>query len=112
MFGTPPAQGRQRPTAAGDLLVFLSLFAAVGWVLLSKRLMAKYASSHVTAMVMVTGTILVDAWVLMTSGLVNLEPALGALLGVIVLGETLGWSGVAGGAIIIGAAVAAAVRTT
>ena len=43
---------------------------------------------------------------------VNLEPALGALLGVIVLGETLGWSGVAGGAIIIGAAVAAAVRTT
>lgn len=43
---------------------------------------------------------------------VNLEPALGAVLGVIVLGETLGWSGVAGGAIIIGAAVAAAARTT
>jgi drug/metabolite transporter (DMT)-like permease len=42
---------------------------------------------------------------------VNLEPALGALLGVLVLGETLGWSGAAGGAIIIGAAVAAATQT-
>ena len=155
VFGTPPPQGGQRPTVAGDLLVFLSLFAAVGWVLLSKRLMTKYAPSIVTAMVMVTGTILLDAWVLVTSGappfristnvwlalaaqgllcttaatllwnwgvsqvpaakaglFVNLEPALGALLGVVVLGETLGWSGVAGGAIIIGAAVAAATQTT
>ncbi len=155
VFGTPPAQGGQRPTVAGDLLVFLSLFAAVGWVLLSKRLMTKYAPSVVTAMVMVTGTLLLDAWVLVTSGappfristkawlalaaqgllcttaatllwnrgvaqvpaaraglFVNLEPALGALLGVLVLGETLGWSGVAGGAVIIGAAVAAAAQTT
>jgi drug/metabolite transporter (DMT)-like permease len=43
---------------------------------------------------------------------VNLEPALGALLGVMVLGETLGWGGMAGGAIIIGAAAAAAIETT
>jgi drug/metabolite transporter (DMT)-like permease len=155
VFGTPPAQGGERPTVAGDLLVFLSLFAAVGWVLLSKRLMTTYAPSVVTATVMVTGTLLLDAWVLATSGVppirisahvwlalaaqgllcttaatllwnwgvsqvpaaraglfVNLEPALGALLGVLVLGETLGWSGIAGGAIIIGAAVAAATQTT
>ena len=155
VFGTPPPQGGQRPTVAGDLLVFLSLFAAVGWVLLSKRLMATYAPSQVTATVMVAGTVILDAWVLATSGapplrlstnvwlalaaqgllcttaatllwnwgvsqvpaskaglFVNLEPALGALLGVLVLGETLGWSGAAGGAIIIGAAVAAATQTT
>jgi drug/metabolite transporter (DMT)-like permease len=155
VFGTPPPAGGQRPTVAGDVLVFLSLFAAVGWVLLSKRLMATYTPSQVTATVMVAGTIILDAWVLATSGapplrlsssvwlalaaqgllcttaatllwnwgvsqvpasraglFVNLEPALGALLGVLVLGETLGWSGVAGGAIIIGAAVAAATRTT
>jgi drug/metabolite transporter (DMT)-like permease len=154
VFGTPPPQGGQRPSAAGDLLVFLSLFAAVGWVLLSKRLMTRYAPRVVTAMVMVTGTLLLGAWVLMTSGVppfrlsmnvwlalaaqgllcttaatllwnwgvsqvpaataglfVNLEPALGALLGVLVLGEALGWSGMAGGAIIIGAAVAAATQT-
>jgi drug/metabolite transporter (DMT)-like permease len=154
VFGTPPPQGGRRPSAAGDLLVFLSLFAAVGWVLLSKRLMTRYAPRVVTAMVMVTGTLLLGAWVLMTSGVppfrlsmnvwlalaaqgllcttaatllwnwgvsqvpaataglfVNLEPALGALLGVLVLGEALGWSGMAGGAIIIGAAVAAATQT-
>ncbi len=151
VFGTPPAQGSRRPTVLGDALVFLSLFAAVGWVLLSKRLMARYAPSLVTALVMISGTALLAAWVLATSGappielstnvwlslaaqgllcttaatllwnwgvsqvpaaeaglFVNLEPALGALLGVVVLGETLGWSGAAGGAIIIGAAVAAA----
>jgi drug/metabolite transporter (DMT)-like permease len=155
VFGSPPPPSGQRPTVMGDLLVFLSLFAAVGWVLLSKRLMTRYAPSVVTATVMVTGTLLLDAWVLVTSGapplrlssnvwlalaaqgllcttaatllwnwgvsqvpaataglFVNLEPALGALLGVIVLGETLGWSGMAGGAIIIGAAVAAATQTT
>jgi drug/metabolite transporter (DMT)-like permease len=155
VFGTPPAQGSMRPTVAGDVLVFLSLFAAVGWVLLSKRLMTRYAPSVVTAMVMVCGTIVLDAWVLLTSGpppfrlstnvwlalaaqgllcttaatllwnwgvsqvaaaeaglFVNLEPALGALLGVVVLGETLGWSGIAGGAIIIGAAIATATKAT
>lgn len=151
VFGAPAARGGQRPTAIGDLLVVLSLFAAVGWVLTSKRLMVRYPPSVVTAVVMVTGTLLLDAWVLAASGLppvdlsprvwlalaaqgllattlatllwnwavarvpaaqagvfVNLEPALGALLGVVVLGETLGWSGVAGGALILGAAVAAA----
>jgi drug/metabolite transporter (DMT)-like permease len=39
---------------------------------------------------------------------VNLEPALGTLLGVSILGETLGWTGLAGGVLIIGAAVAMA----
>jgi len=68
VFGTPPAQGGARPTVTGDLLVFLSLFAAVGWVLLSKRLMLKYPPSVVTAMVMVSGTIVLDTWVLLTSG--------------------------------------------
>ncbi len=38
VFGTPPAQGGARPTVTGDLLVFLSLFAAVGWVLLSQAI--------------------------------------------------------------------------
>jgi drug/metabolite transporter (DMT)-like permease len=37
---------------------------------------------------------------------VNLEPALGTLLGVLILGDSLGWTGVVGGVLIIGAAVA------
>jgi hypothetical protein len=68
VFGAPPTRGGQRPTVVGDLLVVLSLFAGVGWVLLSKRLMTTYARGVVTAVVMVTGTILLDAWVLATSG--------------------------------------------
>jgi drug/metabolite transporter (DMT)-like permease len=151
VFGTPEAGHGRGPTVTGDLLVVASLFAAVGWVLLCKRLMTRYPSSVVTVVVMIVGTILLDAWVLMTGGapplrlsariwlalaaqgllattaatllwnwgvarvpaaeagvFVNLEPALGALLGVVVLGETLGWSGIAGGVVIIGAAVAMA----
>jgi drug/metabolite transporter (DMT)-like permease len=148
VFGTPSRADGQGPTAIGDLLVVVSLFAGVGWILLCKQLMTKYRPSVITAVVMITGTILLDAWVLMTSGpppidlsarvwlalaaqgvfattaatllwnwgvahvpaseagvFVNLEPALGAVLGVMILGETLGWTGVAGGALIITAAV-------
>ena len=36
---------------------------------------------------------------------VNLEPVVGTLLDMIVLGERLGWSGIAGALLIIGAAV-------
>lgn len=151
VVGTPSTTGRAGPTVIGDVLVVVSLFGAVGWVLMCKRLVARYPSSVVTAVVMIVGTLVLDALVLVTSGappihmsarvwiallvqgllatttatllwnwgvgrvpaaeagvFVNLEPALGALLGVVVLGETLGWSGVAGGALIIGAAIAMA----
>jgi drug/metabolite transporter (DMT)-like permease len=152
VFGsTAPAPGTPGPTVLGDLLVVVSLFAAVGWVLMSKALMQRYPSSLIAAVVMVSGTLILDAWVLATAGapplalstrtwlaltaqgllatttatllwnygvarvpaaeagvFVNLEPALGALLGVAILGETLGWSGLTGGTLIIGAAVMAA----
>jgi drug/metabolite transporter (DMT)-like permease len=36
---------------------------------------------------------------------VNLEPVVGALLGMLVLGDRLGWSGIVGALLIIGAAV-------
>jgi drug/metabolite transporter (DMT)-like permease len=151
--GTPTANRSSStgPTLTGDLLVVASLFAAVGWVLLCKRLMERYPPSVVTAVVMLTGTAMLDAWVLVTSGpppvhlsarvwfalaaqgllatttatllwnwgvarvpaseagvFVNLEPTIGALLGVLIFGETLGWPGIAGGVLIVGAAVAMA----
>jgi drug/metabolite transporter (DMT)-like permease len=149
VFGTRSPPAGPPPTVIGDFLVVASLGAAVGWILLCKRLVSRYPSSIVSAVVMITGTTLLGAWVLTTSGappirlsgrvwfalvaqgffattvatllwnwgvarvraaeagvFVNLEPVLGAVLGVVVLRETLGWTGLAGGALIVGAAVA------
>ena len=149
VFGTRAAPAGPTPTVIGDVLVVASLGAAVGWILLCKRLVTRYPPSVVTAVVMIIGTVLLGAWVLMTSGappmrlsgrvwfalvaqglfattaatllwnwgvarvraaeagvFVNLEPVLGAILGVVVLRETLGWTGLAGGVFIVGAAIA------
>jgi drug/metabolite transporter (DMT)-like permease len=147
------ADNARGPTAVGDALVLLSLIAAVGWVLTSKHLMARYDSGFVSAVVQIIGTASLIVWVLTTAGLppvdlplriwitiaaqgllattaatllwnwgiahvavseagvfVNLEPVVGALLGVIVLGERLGWTGIVGGTLIIGAAVAVTLK--
>jgi drug/metabolite transporter (DMT)-like permease len=144
-----PGDSGRGPSVVGDALVLLSLLAAVAWVLTSKRLMARYNSGFVSALVQIVGTVMLIAWVVPTAGLppfdlplrvwlivgaqgllatttatllwnwgivrvpmseagvfVNLEPVVGALLGVIVLGEHLGWTGVLGGVLIVGAAVA------
>jgi drug/metabolite transporter (DMT)-like permease len=37
---------------------------------------------------------------------VNLEPVVGSVLGMALLGDRLGWTGIAGGLLIVGAAVA------
>jgi drug/metabolite transporter (DMT)-like permease len=144
-----PGDSGRGPSVIGDALVLLSLLAAVAWVLTSKRLMARYNSGFVSALVQIVGTVMLIAWVVPTAGLppfdlplrvwlivgaqgllatttatllwnwgivrvpmseagvfVNLEPVVGALLGVIVLGEHLGWTGVLGGVLIVGAALA------
>jgi drug/metabolite transporter (DMT)-like permease len=136
------------PTAIGDGLVLLSLFAGVGWVMTSKRLMTRYDPVGIGAVITVVGTIPLVVWVLSVNGLppvhltlrawlplavqgliattvanllwnwgvsrvpmseagvfVNLEPVVGTLLGIIVLGDRLGWSGALGALLIIGAAV-------
>ncbi|HEY7186143.1 MAG TPA: EamA family transporter [Vicinamibacterales bacterium] len=143
------ANGDDRgPTAIGDGLVLLSLFAGVAWVMTSKRLMSRYDPIGIAALITVVGTIPLVVWVLTVNGppplhltwrawlpliaqglfattvanllwnwgvsrvpmseagvFVNLEPVVGTLLGMIVLGDRLGWSGVAGALLIIGAAV-------
>ena len=137
------------PTLLGDALVVGSLVAGVGWVLVSKRLMRRYDSSSVGAVVTLAGTVSLVVWVLVVNGrppaqltprvwgalaasgllatttanllwnwgvsrvpvseagvFVNLEPVVGTLLGVTLLGDRLGWTGVTGGLLIIGAALA------
>jgi len=135
-------------TIRGDLLVVFSMFAAIAWILISKRLMGRHSPLTVTAFVYWIGTLLLAVVVVTTSGVptlhystrawialaeqgffatsaatvlwnwglkrvpasqagifVNLEPLVGAILGVSLLHEVLGWMALVGGALIIGGAV-------
>lgn len=131
----------------GDLLVFLSILASIGWILLSKRLMERYPPLVVTAYILSFGTLaqtpvalwldgppsVVLSWnvwgailalgflcTVLTFSLwnwglrrleasragvfVNLEPLVGALLGVLVLKDPLGTGTLLGGVLILGSA--------
>jgi drug/metabolite transporter (DMT)-like permease len=132
----------------GDLLVVISLFAAIVWILISKRLMRRHSPMMVTASVYWIGGMILGAVVFTTAGtpslhystrawvavaeqglfatacttalwnwglkrvpasragiFVNLEPLVGAILGVWLLHEALGVTALAGGALIVGGAV-------
>jgi drug/metabolite transporter (DMT)-like permease len=140
--------GTAHASIQGDMLVVLSMFAAIAWILISKRLMRRHSAVMVTAVVYWIGTVILSAVVITTSGVpslhyssrvwiavaeqgilatacttilwnwglkrvptsqagifVNLEPVVGAILGVSVLHEMLGRMALAGGALIIAAAV-------
>jgi len=142
------ASGAAQPSTRGDLLVVLSMFAAIAWILISKRLMRRHSAVMVTAFVFWIGTALLAVAVMTSSGVsslhystrawiavaeqgffatasttvlwnwglkrvpasqagifVNLEPLVGAILGVSLLHENLGPMALAGGALIIGGAV-------
>lgn len=142
------ASGVAHPSIRGDLLVVLSMFAAIGWILISKRLMRRHSAVMVTAIVFWVGTVQLAAVVMVTWGVpsldyslrawiaiaeqglfatatttvlwnwglkrvpaseagifVNLEPLVGAILGVSLLHENLGIMALAGGALIIAGAV-------
>jgi drug/metabolite transporter (DMT)-like permease len=51
------------PTLAGDLLVLLSMFAAVAMIVLTKRLTATYDSLQITAWMLSVGCALLLVWV-------------------------------------------------
>jgi drug/metabolite transporter (DMT)-like permease len=136
-----------RATAMGDLLVVVSMLAAVGMILASKRLMTEYNPLQVTAEMIVIGTVLLLAWVEVThpvrfhfalrvwfaaaaqgilatclayifwnwglarvpaaraSVFLNMETVVGAILGFVILHESLGKLALLGGAMIIASAV-------
>lgn len=54
--------GGPQPTVAGDLLVFVSMFAALVMILISKRLMTEYGSLQVTATMLLIGTVILLVW--------------------------------------------------
>ncbi len=55
-----------QPTSRGDLLVFISMLAAVVSILITKRPMERYDSLQITASMIVLGTIFLVSWVMLS----------------------------------------------
>jgi drug/metabolite transporter (DMT)-like permease len=53
-----------QPSLVGDLMVVASLCTALAWILLSKKLMQTHRPAVVTALTILSGTILLALWVL------------------------------------------------
>ena len=149
--------GAQGPTLSGDLFVVASLVAAVAWILMSQALMRRgYSPVMTSAVVIITGTILLAGWVAATDGMpafgrlslatwgsvaamgilatatttllwnwglqqvpasqagvfVNLEPVVGAILGVALFHEAMGVLAILGGLLILAAAVVVSRRSS
>jgi drug/metabolite transporter (DMT)-like permease len=62
--GSRTAAGREVPTLAGDLMVIVSLFVALAWILLSKKLMETHRPPVVTAYTILSGAAMLAVWVL------------------------------------------------
>jgi drug/metabolite transporter (DMT)-like permease len=58
----PAARGE--PTLTGDLMVVASLCTALTWILLSKKLMKTHSPPVVTAYTILSGTVMLAAWIL------------------------------------------------
>jgi drug/metabolite transporter (DMT)-like permease len=163
--GVRVSTGRETPSMTGDLLVVASLITALGWILLSKKLLETHSAPVVSAYTILCGTFMLavcvfthtllapmfhqsvepfpfarvsaTAWIaLAVSGVLctatttllwnwgihqvpasragvflNIEPALGSILGVELLGERLGPYAWLGGALILAAAVVLTTRS-
>ena len=153
--GDGTASGAPQPTLWGDMLVLLSMFAAVVWILVSKQLMARHSPVAVSGIITITGTVALAAWVLLHDGLpptslstntwlaigalgfvattlstvlwnwglahtdagkagafINLEPIVGAALGVWLLHESLGAAAAIGGVLIVSGALVVGLQRT
>ncbi len=154
-FGASSGEGGAQASLSGDLLVALSLIAAVVWILISQRLMktGRYSPVTASAYIMTAGALMVAVWVIATEGFppmhlspltwmsvaasgllattvttylwnwglarvpasqagvfLNLEPVVGAILGVILLQDVLGSYAILGGLLVIGAAIHVAAK--
>ena len=62
--GKSGVAAHSQPTLAGDLMVVASLFTALAWILLSKKLMQTHSPLVVTAYTILSGTAMLALWVL------------------------------------------------
>jgi drug/metabolite transporter (DMT)-like permease len=67
------SSGTTKASAIGDLLVVLSMFAAIAWILISKRLMQRHSAVLVTGMVFWIGTLMLALVEVTTSGIPSLD---------------------------------------
>lgn len=77
------AAGSARASIAGDLLVVLSMFAAIAWILISKRLMRRHSALMVTAVIFWIGTLLLAAFNVMAWGPPSMHYSLRTWLAVV-----------------------------
>ncbi len=154
LSGTRHLVSAQGPSFIGDMLVVISLFIALGWVLINRELMYRHSPMTVTVYSILTGSVMLALWIIPTDGpppihglgmnvwlacaaggllctsaatflwnwgihrvpasragvFLNIEPALGSILGVELLGERLGPYAWLGGALIIAAAIVLTTR--
>lgn len=156
VLGGTHAHTAQGPSLLGDMLVVLALVISLGWVLLNKHLMETHSPTLVTAYGVISGTVMLAAYVLAVDGpppvhgvslkawgalaasgvlctacttmlwnwgihhvpasraavFLNIEPMLGSVLGVQLLGDRLGPFAWIGGGLILAAAVTLTTRPT
>jgi drug/metabolite transporter (DMT)-like permease len=62
--GSRGLAARGQPSLIGDLMVVVSLFIALAWILLSKKLMRTHSPPVVTAYTILSGTVMLVVWVL------------------------------------------------
>ena len=149
-LGASTGEAGAQATLIGDLLVALSLVAAVAWILITQSLMksGRYTPVTASAYVMTLGAVLLAIWVIATEGpppihlslrtwgsvavmglmattvttylwnwglsyvpasqagvFINLEPVVGAILGVVIFSDILGPYALIGGVLVVGAAL-------
>jgi drug/metabolite transporter (DMT)-like permease len=61
--GTRTPSGEEVPTMTGDMMVVISLFIALAWILLSKKLMETHSPPVVTAFTILAGAAMLVVWV-------------------------------------------------
>jgi len=77
------AAGAAVASTMGDLLVVLSMFGAIAWILISKHLMQRHSPMIVTAFVFWVGTVMLAVTVMTTSGIPSLHYSTRAWIAVV-----------------------------
>ncbi len=87
-FGASSGEAGAQASLNGDLLVALSLFAAVAWVLMTQGLMksGRYSPFTSSAYVLTLGTLMLFVWVVATEGLPPVDLSTRTWVSVVVSG--------------------------
>lgn len=87
-FGASSGEAGAHASLSGDLLVALSLFAGVAWILITQKLMdtGRYSPVNASAYVITAGTLMLVIWVVATEGLPTVHLSLRTWASVVALG--------------------------